>query len=106
VARIRPASCLGVTRRSAGGFRARAVRGRARRAPGGATDPVVPGTLYAGTTNGVYRSLDGAGTWAPFGLTGHLVVSLAIAEDGTALYAAEGHPRYAANGALFRTPLP
>jgi hypothetical protein len=71
-----------------------------------ATDPVVPGTLYAGTTNGVYRSLDGAGTWAPFGLTGHLVVSLAIAEDGTALYAAEGHPRYAANGALFRTPLP
>jgi photosystem II stability/assembly factor-like uncharacterized protein len=56
-----------------------------------ASDPARPGTLYAGTTNGVFRSADRGVTWAPFGLQGGpLVWSVAVAGDGSALYAAAG----------------
>jgi hypothetical protein len=54
-----------------------------------ASDPVRPGTVYAGTTDGVFRSLDGGATWSPFGLQGGPPVwSLAVAHDGSALFAA------------------
>jgi len=56
-----------------------------------ASDPARPGTLYAGTTDGVFRSADRGVTWAPFGLQGGpLVWSVAVAGDGSALYAAAG----------------
>jgi hypothetical protein len=43
-------------------------------------DPTAPDTLYAGTTAGVYKSLDGGGEWAPAntGLTNVQVYTLAM----------------------------
>lgn len=52
------------------------------------SDPVTAGTVWAGTTNGVFRSVDGGGTWSAYGLQGELVRSLSEAADGSALYAA------------------
>jgi hypothetical protein len=53
-------------------------------------DPVRAGTVYAGTTDGVFGSTDGGATWSSRGLTGAVVWSLAVAPDGSALYAASG----------------
>jgi photosystem II stability/assembly factor-like uncharacterized protein len=55
-----------------------------------AVDPARPGTVYAGTTSGVFRSQDHGVTWAALGLDGGVVWSLAVARDGAALYAATG----------------
>lgn len=45
-----------------------------------AIHPEIPGTLYAGTDGGVYKSLDGGDTWAATnnGLTNYQVLSVAI----------------------------
>jgi hypothetical protein len=55
-----------------------------------AVDPVRAGTVYAGTTNGVFRSADQGATWSSLGLDGTAVWSLAVTPDGAALYAASG----------------
>lgn len=58
-----------------------------------AIDPLVPSTLYAGTTmNGVFRSTDGGASWAPMndGLTTTSVGALAISPSGACLHASGG----------------
>lgn len=52
-------------------------------------DPARPGRLYIGGWNGMYRSLDGGRSWAPFseGLEPYGVFGLAITPDGRWLYA-------------------
>jgi hypothetical protein len=45
--------------------------------------------VYAATDNGVFKSTDGAAAWDSCGLSGSVVLDLAIDRDGTgALYAA------------------
>src|SRR5262249_33838110 len=51
-------------------------------------DPRTLGTLYAGTSDGVFRSFDAGANWAPFGSRlGLSVNSLAISGDGRFLHA-------------------
>lgn len=60
-------------------------------------DPTVSSTLYAAAGGGLFRSLDGGETWAPFdrGLEGQSVHSLAIDRSGRRLFAG------ASGGGLF-----
>lgn len=43
-----------------------------------AANPTLPGVLYAGTSQGVYKSIDGAKTWERFSLLGQTVLSLGL----------------------------
>ena len=52
-------------------------------------DPARPGRLYAGTEQGVFRTVDGGHTWEAFsaGLTSTYVSTLRISPDGSRLHA-------------------
>jgi photosystem II stability/assembly factor-like uncharacterized protein len=54
-----------------------------------AVDPRVPTTIYAGTYDGVFQSVDGGATWASMseGLTDLVVSALVVDPTGTTLYA-------------------
>ena len=62
-----------------------------------AIDPSTPTTLYAGTWNGVFKSINGGTTWSANGLTGNGVFALAIdPSTPTTLYAGT-------NGGVFKS---
>jgi BNR/Asp-box repeat len=50
-----------------------------------AADPTTSGLLYAGTSQGVYKSTNSAGSWAPLGLPGQAIwaVGVATSNPGT-----------------------
>ena len=52
-----------------------------------AADPVHQNVVYAGTSDGVLRSADGGRTFAPAGLAGRVVKSLAVSKASGAVYA-------------------
>src|SRR5439155_865607 len=63
-------------------------------------DPTPPGTLYAGTGDGVFQSTDGGASWNPVssGLTNTFVQALALdSSTPTTLYAGT------ADGGVFKT---
>jgi ligand-binding sensor domain-containing protein len=47
-----------------------------------ASDPQTPATLYAGTSGGVYKSINSGATWNNSGLTGNIVYGLVIDQAG------------------------
>ena len=57
-------------------------------------DPQNPGTFYAGTFTGVFKSLDAGATWANAGMSGWSVTRLLVdPQDSSTLYAlTAGHP--------------
>jgi hypothetical protein len=60
-----------------------------------AVDPKVSGTLYAGTSAGLYRSRDAGRSWLPFGrqLAG-TISSLSVIDEGRRLYAGTASGAY------------
>ena len=65
-----------------------------------AVDPIALGVLYAGTTSGVFRSIDGGTTFAPFG-TGlpNWVTTVAVDAEAQGVYAGT-------DGGLWKLVLP
>jgi len=57
-------------------------------------DPQNPGTFYAGTATGVFKSIDGGITWANAGMSGWVVTHLLVdPQHSSTLYAlTTGHP--------------
>ena len=49
---------------------------------------IADGTVYAGTLNGVFRSVDGASTWQAFGLQGLSIRQVIGRSGASAVYAA------------------
>ncbi|HEY0781490.1 MAG TPA: hypothetical protein VGE98_03480, partial [Thermoanaerobaculia bacterium] len=70
-----------------------------------AADPSHPGTVFAATQDSLFRTADGGASWNPAGL-GAFVTFLAVAADGTDVYAASGYGglwRSTNGGATWRT---
>jgi hypothetical protein len=52
--------------------------------------PHVSEVVYAGTTDGIYKSTNGGGNWSRVGLAGYLVSDISINRAGTVIFAAAG----------------
>ncbi len=46
-----------------------------------AADPTTSGLLYAGTSQGVYKSTNNAGSWTPLGLSGQAIWAVGVASS-------------------------
>jgi hypothetical protein len=52
--------------------------------------PLVSEVVYAATTDGIYKSMNGGGNWSRVGLAGYRVSDISINRAGTAIFAAAG----------------